>query len=366
MKVLHVINGESYAGAERVQDLLALGLPAEGFEVGFACVKPGQFAERRQSKATELHLTPMRGRFDLRPGLIIGRLVRNQGYSLVHTHTPRSAMVGRIAALKAGVPMVHHVHSPTSRDTESRLRNWVNVQAETAAMLGVRRLIAVSASLSRHLASAGIDAGRIRVVPNGVPTPGSLPDRQPPTQRWVISSVALFRPRKGLEVLIDALAVLRRHGLDVQLHAVGPFESDHYRRAMEAHAMARGVAPFIQWLGFASDITARLRETDVLVLPSLFGEGMPMVVLEAMAAGIPVVASRVEGTPEVLEQGRCGLLVTPGDPDALAKAIRDLVSGRADWRAIRAAAYQRQSTRFSDRAMCAGVAAVYREILADG
>ena len=121
-RVLHIINGEHYAGAERVQDLLGLRLGEFGYEAGFACMKPGQFPALRQCVQQPLYEIPMRGRGDLRPALAIARLVRREGYSLIHTHTARSAIIGRIAAGLSGVPMVHHVHSPASADTTYRWR----------------------------------------------------------------------------------------------------------------------------------------------------------------------------------------------------------------------------------------------------
>ena len=95
IQVLHLVNGEHYSGAERVQDLLARQLPRFGCEVGFACVKPRRFPEARQSKHAPLVKMPMRGRFDLRVVKHIVELVRSEGYDLIHAHTPRTALVGR-------------------------------------------------------------------------------------------------------------------------------------------------------------------------------------------------------------------------------------------------------------------------------
>jgi glycosyltransferase involved in cell wall biosynthesis len=366
MKVLHVINGESYAGAERVQDLLALRLPDHGFEVSFACIKPGVFAERRAARTAALETTPMRGRFDLTPAVAIARRIRRERMTLVHTHTPRSALIGRVASLLAGVPMVHHVHSPTSRDTENRVKNFLNVATERAALARVSRLIPVSASLQDQLVERGISRERIRLVPNGVPTPGPLPQRLLPGPTWTLGCVALFRPRKGLEVLIDAMASLRAPGTNVRLRAVGAFENEDYRKLIEQRVREHELGHAITWVGFTSDVNGELAQMDALVLPSLFGEGMPMVVLEAMAAGVPVVATRVEGTPEVIEHGHSGLLVPPGDAGALAATLRQLIDGQVDWLSLRRMAYERQAAQFSDHAMGAGVAAVYRELLVQG
>ncbi len=103
-RVMHVINGEHYAGAERVQDLLALRLGEFGYEVGFACLKPGRFVGQRRSQSAPLYELPMRSRLDLRPARRLARLVRAYGYQLIHTHTPRAALdrqAGRVLVQSA-------------------------------------------------------------------------------------------------------------------------------------------------------------------------------------------------------------------------------------------------------------------------
>src|SRR5437660_11751100 len=95
LRVLHVVNGEHFAGAERVQDLLALKLPEFGVETAFVCLKPDRFPAARRS-STALYKLAMRGRFDLRPAWQLARLIREEGFALVHTHTPRAALVGPI------------------------------------------------------------------------------------------------------------------------------------------------------------------------------------------------------------------------------------------------------------------------------
>ncbi|AEJ01618.1 glycosyl transferase group 1 [Nitrosomonas sp. Is79A3] len=363
MRILHVINGELYSGAERVQDLLALRLAEFGYEVSFACIKPDKFPEQRMSKDAPLHMVPMTSRFDLGCGAKLARIVRQQGYRLVHTHTPRAALVGRVASVLAGVPMVHHVHSPTTRDTENAVRNHINALTERMSMAGVARLIPVSNSLEHYLRAAGYATARIRMVANGVPTPGPLLERVLPRDEWVIGCVALFRPRKGIEVLIEAVAHLRDEGRAVRLRAVGPFETLEYEAAIHAQAARLNIASAIDWTGFTRDVNAEFAQMDAFVLPSLFGEGMPMVILEAMAVGVPVIASDVEGIPEVIDHGRSGLIVPHGDARALTGALAALMDGQHDWQAMREAAWQTQSTRFSDRSMAQGVARVYGEVL---
>ena len=124
-----------------------------------------------------------------------------------------------------------------------------------------------------------------------------------------------------------------------------------------------GVADCLEWTGFSRDVPGELARMDLLVFPSVLAEGLPMVLLEAMAAGVPIVASRVDGVVEVIDDGRQGLLVPPGDPAALAAAIERVIRDDADVPALRAAAWLRQRVEFSDRTMAEGVAAVYREVL---
>src|SRR5438270_233568 len=137
---LHLVNGEHYSGAERVQDLLARQLPRFGCEVGFACVKPQRFPNARETKTAPLVEMPMRGRFDLRVVKRIAEIARSEDYELIHAHTPRTALVGRLAARKADVPFVYHVHSPAGRDSMRKTFNWINAAAEWAVVRGADRL----------------------------------------------------------------------------------------------------------------------------------------------------------------------------------------------------------------------------------
>jgi len=368
-----VINGEHYSGAERVQDLLALQLPQLGFEVGFACVKPDRFPEVRQSQKTLLYKTPMRGRFDLSCAKRLAELIRVEDYALVHAHTPRSVLVGSLAAKWADVPLVYHVHSPTGNDSTRRLQNWVNAKLEHWSIRHAAQLIAVSPSLKRLMEQQGFAPERVTYVPNGVPAIDA-PPRQRPMQRrpmqsrtlqsWTLGMAALFRPRKGIEVLIESLAALRSRGVDVTLRAVGPFETPEYERKVMALVENLGVGEAIEWTGFTQDIAAELRQMDLFVLPSLFGEGLPMVVLEAMAAGLPVVASHVEGVPEAIRHREEGLLVEPNSVSQLALAIEEIVVGdQLDYESLSKSARQRHAECFSDRSMAGNLAEVYRKIL---
>lgn len=363
VRVLHVINGEHYSGAERVQDLLAGTLPQFGYWVEFACVKPGKFAELRQNTHVPAWQLPMRSRWDVRAAGRLAQLVRQGRFELLHAHTPRSLLVAAIAAWRLKTRLVYHVHSPAMRDSVRRWQNRFNAWVERVGLLGASGVIAVSHSVAGQMAKWGLRRPKLCVVPNGVPIRPLRRWSQPAGRPWVLGTVALFRPRKGLETLLEAIARLRGQGRRVLLRAVGPFESAEHERHISGLVRQLNIQSQIEWTGFTRDVEAELGRMDLFVLPSLFGEGLPMVVLEAMAVGLPAVATRVEGIPEAIRHEQDGLIVEPGNSLALAAAIDRVVSGRVDAQQMRTSAWHRQRELFSDKSMAAGVAALYDRVL---
>ena len=236
IKVLHVVNGEHYSGAERVQDLLAARMSDEGFDVGFACLRPDRFPQERQAKHAPLFEMSMGSKFDLSSAWRLARIVKQNGYRLLHAHTPRSLLIGRLASKLTGVPLVYHVHSPAARDSTSGWRNWCNALSERWSLGGAAALITVSGSLGREMRSGPFSEDKIHVVPNGVPVPACRRRGAAPRGNWTIGTVALFRPRKGTELLLDAVAQLRQSGQELRVRAVGPFETPDYESQLRRHA----------------------------------------------------------------------------------------------------------------------------------
>lgn len=361
-RVLHVINGEHYSGAERVQDLLASALPEFGYEVAFACVKPGSFEQRRRSQSTPLANVPMRGKFDLGASKRLVKVFQEMNCEILHAHTPRSLLVASGAAKILGCPLVYHIHSPVGLDSKRTWANLLNTWAETRSLQSAARLICVSESLRDYMRKLGHADAKLRVVHNGVPCDDFAASLDNVKPFWKIGMIALFRPRKGLEVMIEALPKLVEQNLPVKLHCVGPFESPQYELEVFELASRLNVGHLIEWTGFAENVNELLKEMQLLVLPSLFGEGLPMVVLEAMAVGLPVIASKVEGVPEAISDGREGLLFEPGNSAQLASQIRKVMTNKAVWHEVSYAAWQRQRAQFSERSMASGVADVYNEL----
>ncbi|MBM3967563.1 MAG: glycosyltransferase family 4 protein, partial [Planctomycetes bacterium] len=330
----------------------------------FACLKPGKFEACCGLDPSTVFTEEMRGRADL--GIVARMANRLQANppSLLHAHTPRSAMVAGLLAKRLDIPWVYHVHSPTARDSTRAWINRVNDWVEGWALRSASHIITVSNSLRREMLRRGYSRHRLTKVANGVATQESIATLDRMEQReWRLGMVALVRPRKGIEVLLEAMKQIQLIRPQVTLDVIGGFETEEYQREVLALSDRLNLRSHVRWLGFSTDVPSRIRELDALVLPSLFGEGMPMVVLEAMALGVPVVATTVEGTPEVVRHGIEGYLAEPRDATSLANTILKMVDDRLIWHRLSANAWERQRALFSDRAMAETVAKVYRRTL---
>ncbi|QDV69738.1 N,N'-diacetylbacillosaminyl-diphospho-undecaprenol alpha-1,3-N-acetylgalactosaminyltransferase [Rosistilla carotiformis] len=364
LRVLHVVNGEHYSGAERVQTHLARRLPECGVSVDFACLTPDRFPKQFDVESSQLFDMKMRNRWDIAAARRVAKLARDGNYQLLHAHTPRSAMIAAYASRQARRPWVYHVHSPAAADSTRPIQNRINAMTERFCLLSTAHQITVSNSLRNHTIGQGFDPANVTTVHNGVPA--IRPDRSEFPQVggvWTLGIVALHRPRKGLETLLDAQRIVRDAGLDVRVRCVGPFETPSYEASIRSRVDHLQLGPDVEFTGFVNDIPTALSQLDAMVLPSLFGEGLPMVVLEAMAAAVPVIATRVEGTPEAIRHDMEGLLAEAGNATDLAAQIQRLVCGEVSWHALAEAAAQRHAEEFSDLAMARGVADVYRKVL---
>lgn len=362
-RVLHLINGEHFSGAERVQQGLGKCLPEYGVHASFVCLKPGKFPDMSGLDRDLVHSMAMRGRFDF--GIVnrIAKLARDSQSDVLHAHTPRTAMIACRVSKQCGIPWVYHVHSPTARDSTRMCLNSINHWVERHSLGSADHIITVSKSLRREMISRGYSRHKVSCIANGV----SIQDPIDPKERencrtWTLGMVALIRPRKGIEVLLEALSLLGRDLDRVRLEVIGPFETREYESQVMDLVQRYGVSHAVRFHGFCKDVPAEMRKLDAMVLPSLFGEGMPMVVLEALACGVPVIATKVEGTPEVVRDGREGILAEPRDPYSLAESIRRFISSRIEWARMSEQAITRQRSCFSCLQMAERTARVYRKL----
>lgn len=320
----------------------------------------GRLAPQFPDSMHPVRSVDIRGRFD--PGCVarLAGLVGDLRPDLLVTHLFKADLYGALAAAVHGVPVVSHKHNE-----DQFLRHPVFGALGRAAHARARRAITVSDAVQRfYVEQAGFPPRRLVTVRHGidrVATGSPTPDVSPEAREITLGSVARLAPQKGLPVLLRAVRALTDLGHRLRLVLAGSGEDEAALRR-EAHDL--GIADRVRFAGQVSDVPALIRSLDLFVLPSRW-EGFGLVLLEAMAEGCPIVASRVGGIPEVVADGESGILVPPDDPRALTEAIATLIRDPARRHALGRAGRRRFRDRFTAERMAEETAAVYDGAMVD-
>ncbi len=338
-KILYVIWSLGLGGAEQVVIRLAAGLDRKRFHPVICCLnEPGPFANQAAEHGIEVVALHKRGPYDLRviPRLI--RVIRERRIDIVHTHLWGANLWGRLAAKLAGVPVIITEHNV---DVWKR---WHHVVLDRWLSRWTARLLAVSQHVREFYEAHGIGLGRWQVIYNGVDTPPTPPS---PAPRDVVGWIGRLVPAKAPQVFLEAVARASHQVPRLKALIVG---DGPLRAELEAQARRLGISDRVIFAGLRQDVPSLLTGMEALVFSSE-REGLSIAMLEAMAAGTPVIATRVGGTPELIEDGRTGLLVPSGDARALAEALATVLRDPALADRLRQSARERIEREFSLRRM---------------
>ncbi len=321
-------------------------------------------------RAAGVEVVPMGMRAKIDPAcfLRLRRYVARERIDVVHTHMDVADFYGALAGRLGGARcVVATKHAPDEFRTRPTWKRYPFLVLERLAYEMEDAVIVVSEGLASFLEEAERLPRRKMVVIghgiDGVSGAGPRPETRralglPPLDP-LLGAVGRLSPEKGHGVLLRALPTILAtfHRVGVVLVGDGPSRSE-----LEAETRRLGIADRVVFLGQRRDVPVVLAALDLFVQPSLY-EGFGISLLEAMAAGLPIVASRVGGIPEVVQDGATGLLVPPRDPAALASAVIRLLRDREEAGRLGAAAARRARERYSLRAAAARVDALYRDIL---
>ena len=351
MKIITVLRSLKSGGAERHALQLMKGLRARGHEALYAGPMQGWLGQQLRAEGFGGIDLPLSGLYDLPSVVRLALYARRVGADLIHGHLTRGAWYAGLAARLAGLPNVATAHSDNAGKHFGR----------------ADRIIAVSQAVADFLVREGYPASRIRMVHHGI---ADLAARLPAGAREAtrrslglaadepaLLMAARIVPAKGHDTALRALARLTDQPWTLLM--AGDHHGDLGPQT-QALAQELGLAGRVRFLGLREDVPALMAASDVLLAPSR-REALSLTLLEASACALPIVATRVGGIGEVVEEGASGFLVAPDDPPALAAALAPLLADAALRARCGARARQRFEAGFLEDAMFDKTVAVYQE-----
>lgn len=365
-KILYVIAQLGVGGGERQLLHLVQNLDRERFSAEVVTFTPGGDLEPSFRALCPVHILPKRRTTEAYVLLSLVALMRRFRPVIAHTYMYpanwRGALAARIAGVPAFIPFVANVDL-----WMTGTQRWVERRFARVADAIIFESPAVGASLARH---AGVPADRLRMIPNGVDVERYRPrgDGEPRRNAdlWgdapveVIGSVMNLTRKKNPLLLVEAAALVVAARPQARFLVVG---EGPYRGEMQERIARGGLGDAVRLLGRRDDVPEILRGLDLLALTSDI-EGSPNAVLEAMATGLPVVATAAGGTVELVKDGITGRLVPPRDPERLAGAILDLLADREGARRMGEAGLRRARSEYALPRMVERTLAVYTEVVA--
>lgn len=383
IRIVRVIARLNIGGPALHVTYLTEGLAARGYDTTLVAGDVARGEESMERIAAEAgvevvrlpglsrELSPLRDVIAVRE---LARIIRRVRPDVVHTHTAKAGAVGRVAALVAGRPrpvVVHTFHGHVLRGYFGTFGSLVFRAIETALARISDRLVAVSPEVRDELVGLHVaPAAKFEVVRLGidlVPRVRFDGDRTEvrrrlgiPPERFVVGWFGRMTAVKRTDDLLTMLAALRQRGVEALLLLVGDGD-DRARLEQRAHDL--GLAASCQFLGYQEDVARWYAVCDAVVLTSA-NEGTPVTIIEALAAAKPVVATRVGGVADVVDEGETGYLVRAGDTHALAERLALIADDPVRGRAMGEVGRERMLERYSVERLVDDIDALYRRLLA--
>ncbi|MDP9183822.1 MAG: glycosyltransferase family 4 protein [Actinomycetota bacterium] len=376
VKVLHVIT-RFIAGSGGNTLVSASGMDPDRYEVWVAAMPGGPlWDEARAAGVRTVELDQLRETIspwhDLRACLQLVALMRRERFTVVHTHCSKAGLVGRVAARLAGTPVVIHTfHILAAHDGLSATRRRLYLALERRVRSCAHRYVAVAPRLARQAIEQRLaPPGSMVVVPSAVdltsiPTAGAVgvrADLGVPEDAEVVGTIGRLVAQKAPLDFVRMCALVRRSHPDAVFVMVGDTTLETRGLEQEVRREAESLGVPILFTGFRADAPRVASAFDVFVIPSRY-EGLGRALTEAMASGRPVVATAVNGVPDLVEPGVTGLLAAPGDVAALAEATVWLLEHPEEARLMGEQGQQRVRSHFGPEAMCQALDELYSELL---
>jgi len=315
---------------------LTRGLIEKGHHLFVACPSHGPLTEVLKSDGVNVFIVPMRKTYDIVAMYRLYRILKKYRIDVIHSHGLLVNILSRIASYLANTPVsISTAHIPLNlksgkqaQDVFEKLVIPYYLILENLTSLFNQKIIAVSHAVKSDLIEQGIKPEKIVVVQNGL-DPNLLKEKNDGNdkeledrEKTIVGTITRFSPQKDLKTFLRMANLVVKEIPDVEFMVIGDGEQ---REELQTLAESLGLRDHVRFLGYREDARDVLKSFDIFALSSLW-EGLPIVILEAMAAGKPVVATAVDGVKEVVEHGKSGLLVDPQRPDLLAESVIQLIN----------------------------------------
>lgn len=370
LRICHVAVADLWAGAEvQLKVLLSKLVQKQELNLTVILLNGGRLEKEVRDLGISVRVFPENLWGSARIFLELVREFRQSNVQLVHTHkykdTILAAPAARICGVSHIVRTVHGLREPFEGLKAFKMNLYEAVE-RTVHRYCVDSIIGVSSQIESKYKAEG-RVSRVTCIRNGI----DLEGKSVQTDRWrtrrdlgidirtcLIGTVGRLTPVKGIPYLLEAARILLRQGANVKVLVVG---DGSIRQDLMTQTHELGITENVVFLGHREDTVELMQSMDIFVLPSL-SEGIPMALLEAMMSSLPVIASRVGGIPEVIEDNISGLLVNPEDPEHLAKMCRRVMEDHELADLLGRAARERVAKEFSSAIMADKVSQVYHKL----
>jgi len=374
-KILYPIIDGQVTGGNIICLYLIEEALSRGWEVLVNSPTEGPFCEMlRRLGVTVFHLNTSRS-FYWKAAVKMANLIKQEQVSIVHTHTPfAGSILACLAGKLASVPVIVHAHIREPLSANALIRTYQKAMIWWTTRICCAAIICVSKQVKEELIVEGFDSHKFHVIYNGtilntqqqIKLDTARKNLNLPNNIPIVAHVGRLCKNKGQHLLLKAALSLRQRGQEMIYLIIGEDleQNGAYRQYLLDMAFELKIDDLVWFLGQRFDVPELLTAIDLLVLPS-FTEGLPLVILEAMAAGKPVVATTVGGIPEIINHKETGLLVSAGDVPALAEAILWLVQNPQVASVMGRKGLDLAGAKFSREKMLQEIFCIYEKVWTD-
>ena len=362
MRVIHLISSSGYYGAENMLANLLVGLRDLQTSVSL-CVFDNmdsshfELASRAASLRIAVEHIQCQGRIDLAAIAKLRTCLKLSSADILHTHGYKANIYGYLATRNSATTLISTCHNWTQASPSLRLY----ARLDKFALRTFDSVVAVSPQVADELRKSGLSESRVEVIANGVPTPPAdvHPEARLSERRHVVIGMATRLVReKGIEDFLYAARLILSEDDSIRFIIAGEGPE---RASFEAEAARYSISEQVTFLGFTVDMPAFYESIDIFVLPSL-REGLPMSLLEALAVGKAVIATRVGAIPSVIQHERSGLLIDAGDKESLTASLMQLARDRSTRERLGSNAVEAVRSSYSAANMCRLYLSLYERV----